>query len=227
LNEVNYLFKIQENGLGWGEPILSDGKLIGLTSGQNNEYAYAIPSFLIEHFLKDNLNEGYRGFPGLGIVTQALGPGNLRTLLNADKINGGVRVTDVSNIGPFRNALKKNDIITSIGGKEINGEGMINDSLWGDIAFPAVVNSMYSGDTVSIKFLRNGNPMTANESLSRFDSNARLIPYYRNTETIPHLIFGGLVFQEVTYEYLMAWGDSWRQTAPSSLVNLWDHSNDF
>jgi hypothetical protein len=34
-----YQFKIQEKGLGWGEPILSDGKLVGLTAGQNDEYA--------------------------------------------------------------------------------------------------------------------------------------------------------------------------------------------
>jgi hypothetical protein len=227
MNVLNYLFKIQENGLGWSEPILSDGKIIGLTAGQNHEYAYAIPASIIEHFLNDKLDNNYRGFPSLGVTTQALGPGNMRTLLNADKARGGVRVLEVSAIGPFRALLQKNDIITNLGDKEVNGEGMINDSLWGAIAFPALINTMHAGDKITIKFLRDGLPQTATETLVRFDSNARLIPYYRTDDVVPHLIFGGLVFQEVTYDYLMAWGDSWRQTAPSSLIHLWDHGNIF
>jgi S1-C subfamily serine protease len=227
MNEPNYLFKVQGSGFGWSEPILSDGKIIGIAAGQNHEYTYAIPSFVIEHFLSDKLDGDYRGFPTLGITTQALGPGNLRTLLNGDKVQGGVRVVDVSTVGPFRSVLRKNDIIVNIAKKDVDGEGMINDSLWGPIAFTALITNMYAGDEVTIKFLRDGVLQSGTEILTRFDSNARVIPYYRMSESIPHLIFGGLVFQEVTYEYLMAWGDSWRQTAPSSLVHLWDHGNDF
>ena len=228
MNEINYLFKIQGTGLGWSEPVLSDGKVVGLTAGQNHEYAYAIPAQIIEHFLSDSLDQEYRGFPTLGISTQTLGSGNLRTLLNADKIGVGVgvRITEVPNISPFQGILKKNDILMSIDGKAINGEGMINDPLWGTIAYPAFVNTLYAGDKATIKFLRNGEVQTATAELRRFNSNARLIPYFRSGEVVPHLIFGGLVFQEVTYEYLMAWGTAWRQNAPSNLIDIWDSGND-
>src|SRR5690606_3326974 len=60
---ISYLFKVQQSGLGWSEPVIYKGKLYAIATGQDKNFVHALPSTIITHFLKDDLGENYRGFP--------------------------------------------------------------------------------------------------------------------------------------------------------------------
>jgi len=226
LSLLNYLFKIQKKGLGWSEPILNKGKLVGIASGQSADYVFAIPAFVIEHFLKDHHDENYRGFPSIGIIVHSLDDGNLRTLLKADKYSGGIRVSRVLDTSPFKGILEKDDVLLEINETKISGKGAIDDRMWKKVGFQLVVNRLYAGEEIRIAFSRDGVRKTAKRRLARFNSNSFVIPYYRRTASVPHLIYGGLIFQELTLNYLQAWGDNWPNSAPSRLIHAWQYSND-
>jgi hypothetical protein len=103
---------------------------------------------------------------------------------------------------------------------------MTQDSLWGPIPIAGIINRYYAGDEIEIKFMRDGgNPTVEKAALTKLDSNKKLIPYTLGAGLVPHLIFGGLIFQELTFGYLAAWGDEWRTTAPPRLVYLWEQVN--
>ncbi|MEZ4742081.1 MAG: hypothetical protein R3B45_06500 [Bdellovibrionota bacterium] len=89
--------------------------------------------------------------------------------------------------------------------ENLSSDGLIDDAIWGKIGFQIVTNQMYSKDLLTVSYLRNGQKYTVSKRLERFDSNKFMIPYYSQHSSIPYLIYGGMVFQELSLDYLKAW----------------------
>ena len=223
---INYMFKFTRKELGWSEPILSKGRLVALSVGQDEEdNVHAIPSSLIQHFLNDNLNEGYHGFPNLGLEYSRLSSSYKREALGLEKIKNGVQITKIHKSSPFYTLLKKGDILMSINGIDINYMGNINHPLWGEISFEALLYKHYSGENITLQILRDQKSQKLTGELTRYYSNQTLIPYFSEKDPIPYIIVGGLVFQELTRTFLRSWGPNWLGDAPSYLTYLWKYKN--
>jgi hypothetical protein len=223
---VNYIFKFSRKELGWSEPIISKGRLVGLSVGQDEEdNVHAIPSTVIAHFLNDDLNEGYQGFPTAGFQVTSLSSPHTREALNLDSKKRGVLITKVSKQGSFYTEIKKGDVLIAIDEKEINSNGNIMHPLWGEISAGVSLLRHYSGDKLSVQILKDKKPITVSKELKRYSSNSMLIPYYDDYGKTQFLIVGGLVFQELTRPFLRGWGPNWMGDAPSSLVYNWEFKN--
>ena len=77
---------------------------------QSDNVVNVMPAKVIRHFLNDRHDEGYRGFPRLGISVKKLESPALRAWLGASKFHQGVLVTKVQEASPFSGKVQKNDI---------------------------------------------------------------------------------------------------------------------
>ena len=223
---VHYLFKAQQKALGWSEPVISDGKIVAITSGQNSDYTYAIPARTIKHFL-DEKKESYRGFPGLGFLTQSLNSDTLREYLGAPGQELGVRVAKVYATSPFEGKIRKNDVLLAINDHKISSRQTIQHPVWGEIPYVVLINELYPGNSVRLKIWRDNKEFEVIQALKRHVSNERLVRQFNFDNSEPHLIFAGLIFQELSLDYLKTWGHQWQKEAKSDLLYHWIYNNDF
>lgn len=220
---ATYLIKIQQSNLGWSEPLIFEGRLAALTTGQDDEYTYATPASVIQHFVKDAQSSNYRGFPSLGLQMRPLIDPNARKMLKVDKIKGGVRITKVTEDSPFLDDMRENDVLVKIGTIAIDDYGNYKHPLWGTIHFRHLINQLYAGDPVQVTVVRDGKTLIFNRQLKRYSSNNSLIPTYTYGKEGEFLIFGGFVFQELTRPFLTSWGKDWRSQAPVDLIYLYEN----
>lgn len=225
---ISYQLKVQQTGLGWAEPVFQKGRLQAMTTGQDSDFVHAVPMSIIRHFLNDkHTRDEYRGFPSIGIGLSALVSPDFRRLLKAGGVDYGIRIAKVMPGGAFSNMLKEDDVLLQVGGVHISEYGYYSHPKWGKVHLKHLLNQRYGGDLLQLKILRGGVPMTVEAKLTRFNSNDTPVATYRYDELEPHVIFGGLVFQELTQEYLKQWGREWRDVAPLDLLYTLEYDNDF
>lgn len=215
---VSYLIKVQQTGLGWSEPIFRGGQLVALTTGQDNDFVHAIPMSIVRHMLDDKLGAGYRGFPAIGVSLTSLTSPEQRRLLKADRFTHGVRIAKVAPGGPFSDKLKSDDVLLEVAGTRVSEHGYYTHPRWGMVHLKHILNRKYGGDSLKLKILRDGAEIEVEATLERFDSNRSPVVAYRYGQPEPHLIFGGLIFQELSQDYLKQWGKDWRDVAPLDLL---------
>ena len=220
-----YQFKTSQTGLGWSEPVFQHGKFVALSSGQDLQYVHGIPASFVEHMLKDSLDEKYRGFPTAGIQLTPLVSPDLRRHLGIANAGRGVRVADVYPDSPFADSLKVNDVIVEIDQTPISDQGYFNHPKWGKVYLKYLLNQHFGGDTLRLKVLRGGLPFEVTGKLHRYDSNRAPVIAYRYGKDIPHVIFGGLIFQEFSIDFLRQWGKDWRDIAPIHLLYTLEYEN--
>jgi hypothetical protein len=126
---------------------------------------------------------------------------------------------------PFATQLRTNDVVVAIGDVAVSEEGLVNHATWGKIHLKYLLNQHYGGDELKLKVVRQGHELTVQARLQRFDSNRAPVVNYRYEGPEPHLIFGGLVFQELSQDYLKQWGKDWRGIGPSDLLFTMNFAN--
>jgi S1-C subfamily serine protease len=184
-----------------GGPAISDNKMIGLAFSHllNAEnIGYIIPNEEIELFLKDIADGHYDGKPGMYDELQTLENPALRGFLKVDSSVRGmiVRRPDQSTPGY---PLQQWDVITRIGDKPIDDQGMvsIDDSL--RVGFGYLIPQSARNGTVPLNIVRGGKsqqiqmPVPPHHPLL-IDSLQGTYPSY--------FILGPMVFERATIEAL-------------------------
>lgn len=182
----------------------------------------AIPAPIIAHFLKDAENEKYQGFPSLGVNFFPTRDPQLRAYAGETANVGGVFVTSVQPGLPAAKAgLQAGDIITAVGDHDIDENGNYVDELYGKIAMNNLFGAKaYVGDSLALHIQRSGKPLTLNVKLEHRAAEDYVIPPYTHDEPPAYYVLGGLIFQELSRQYLKEWGADWEKTAPQDFVYL-------
>lgn len=224
---ATYLLKTQQSALGWSEPIVRNGIVVGLGSGQDNQFFHAIPGSIVAHFLEDFRSGSYKGFPAIGIQLDRLTSPEMRKMIGAESVKYGIRVSKVEPGSDFSTLLQKDDVLLAVDGVRINENGFYNHPLWGSVHLKYLVNRKFAGDKVKLNILRQGKEIVVEGRLPRFNSNAYRIASFRAENREPHIIFGGFVFRELSTPFLKQWGSDWRNTAPYHMLYEYSFRNDF
>ncbi|MEM6910146.1 MAG: trypsin-like peptidase domain-containing protein [Verrucomicrobiota bacterium] len=178
-----------------GGPVLQDGKVVGvafqgLRSADNT--GYIIPTPVLKRFLADIEDGSYDYYVELGISEFALLNPAQRQVLNLPNNRQGVLVTSVAKGASAYPEIQEGDVLLYIDGFEISAGGKI--SLDGEkVNFNEVVERKFEGDTVTIGFLRNGQPMSEDITLHPFKEIDFLKVKYE--ERPRYVLFAGLLFQ--------------------------------
>src|SRR4029077_7560507 len=128
----------------------------------------------------------------------------------------GVYITSVEPNPPaMKSGLRGGNIITGIGNNEIDQNGNYVDSLYGKIEFTNLLNvHAFAGDVVPFHIQSNGKPMQLNVTLEHRDAEDYVSPPYNLDQPPRYYVLGGLIFQELSRQYLKEWGSNWQREAP-------------
>lgn len=185
-----------------GGPVVADGALVGIavqSLAEGESIGYMIPVPIIRHFLDDLEDGRYDGLPNLGLALQALESGALRASLDMRPEATGVLVNRVDFGSPAYPIARPGDVLTAIDGLPIANDGTVAIDGIGRVALFAVAHSKQVGEPLAIALLRDGKKIDGTLTL---DAHRALVPGRRLASGPEYLVFGGLVFQPLTINYL-------------------------
>ncbi|MFI5355732.1 MAG: trypsin-like peptidase domain-containing protein [Opitutales bacterium] len=169
-----------------GGPAMAGDKMIGLAFshlGGAENIGYIIPCEEIELFLADIADGHYDGKPALFDQLQTFENPALRPFLGLDKSVEGMIVTEPDSTEAGY-PLKAWDVITKIGDRPIDNEGMIKLGANLRVAFPYLVQQIATHGTVPLTIVRAGKamdiklPVTAKRPMLVEDLAGGYPPYF-------------------------------------------------
>ncbi|MFZ9889038.1 MAG: S1C family serine protease, partial [Myxococcota bacterium] len=203
-----------------GGPVVKDGRVIGVAMQRLCGAAGVgdiVPAPLIRRFLQDARFGRTGHFPALGIEVQNLENAGLRHHLVSDSSRAGVLIARVAYGNSAWGVLAPRDVLLSIDHHTIASNGTIHYRRRHRTDLSVVLSEHRVGDPLALRFLRAGRLHRATLTLKPL---LRLVPYCRHDEQPPFFIWGGLVFQPLSRDFLSTWED-WTSEAPTELLHLY------
>lgn len=202
-----------------GGPVFARGKVVGiafqaLPDAEN--VGEMVPAPILKVFL-DGVKRGKEAdVPGIGISTQPLENPALRKHFGMKKADSGVLVTAVQYGSSAWDRFQSGDVLMQLHGHKIADNGTIRYRGRYRCQFDALIGDFHCGDKVKARVLRDGK---AKDLELLMQPMQWLVPRTEYDRRPTWFVFGGLVFQRVTAEFLRNWGDSWWDKAPKGLLH--------
>lgn len=205
-------------------PAFKDGRLVGLLMRYDprTQTADVVPAPVIAQFLKAASNKPYTGFPRAGLTFSDTRDPQLRRFARLPDGTGGAYVTKVLPGSPADAAgLKQGDVLLSVDGKTIDQDGNYTDPRFGKISLAHYVSTvLQAGQTIPLTVWRDGAEVKLEGTVAPRDrSRMASQPYIFDTAP-EYVIVGGIVFSELSRQFLREWGPNWPREAPLKLVYL-------
>jgi len=203
-----------------GGPVFGNNKVVGIAfqklTGVDN-IGEMVPPPIIRAFL-DGVEAGRRPeIPALGITTQNLENPLLRKQLGLADHERGVAVLHVDYSGSADGVLEPRDVITAIDGLPIANNGTVQHMGHTRTRYDVVLGHRYIGDRIELQIKRNGAARVVELELKPW---MPLVPRSRYDQAPAYFVYGGLVFQTLTRDYLTTW-DKWWNKAPKEFLNYY------
>ena len=214
---------LQPRDDGFTSPVIQNGALAGmlLRFDARSQSADVIPAPIIRHFLQAaGAKNGYTGFPRAGLSAAPLRDPQLRRYAGLTNGNGGIYVTCVHPGGSASQAgIVPGDVVTAVGGHPIDQDGNYLDPHYGKISWGHLVAcEHFQGEKIPFHILRQGKPLVCEVPLACPDPSRSLIEPYTIDTPPRYYILGGVVFQELSRQFLKEWGPEWTQKAPERFL---------
>jgi len=214
---------LQPRDSGFTSPVVKGGELAGmlLRFDSRSQTADVVPAPVIWHFLKAaDAQGGYVGFPRVGMSSSALRDPQLRRYAGLTNGTGGVYVTEVHPDGPADKAgIRVGDVLLSIANNAIDRDGNYLDPRYGKVSFSHLLScEHFDGEKLPFKLMRQGKEMDCEVTLVHPDSSQSIIEPYTLDKAPRYYVVGGVVFQELSRQFLKEWGPEWIRKAPQRFL---------
>lgn len=208
-----------------GGPVFARGKVVGIAFQaivDAENIGEMVPAPILRRFL-DGVRKGKDPrVPGLGITTQPLENPALRAHFGMQPQHSGVLVTAVQFGSSAWGCLAAGDVLMQLDGLRIADNGTVRYRGRFRCQFDAVVGDHHIGDRVTARILRGGKVHTVAMTMAPM---AWLVPRTEFDRRPMWFLYGGLVFQRLTAEFLRIWGEHWWDKAPKELLHLFYSGN--
>ncbi len=205
-------------------PALKDGRLVGLVMRYSpaTQTADLVPAPVIAHFLRAAAEEPYAGFPRAGLTFSDTRDPQLRRFAKLPDGNGGAYVTKVLPGSPAEAAgIMAGDALLSVDGKKIDQDGNYEDERFGKISLAHYVSTaLQAGQTIPIVVWRDGAELTLEGTLAPRNRSSMISQPYIFDQEPDYVVVGGVVFSELSRQFLREFGRNWPEDAPLKLVYL-------
>ncbi len=191
-----------------GGPVLQAGKVVGVAfQGYSGDVAqnvgYMIATPILQHFLKDISDGRYDRYVDLAITEVKLKNPAQRAALGLKDSDFGILVGAVVPGGASDGVLKAGDVILSLDGLPVASDGFIQ--IDGErVEMAEAVERKFKGDPLALHILRDK---------QEIDATVVLKPAWpfliqaNSYDTRPRFVlFGGLLFQPLSRDFLEAYG---------------------
>lgn len=214
---------LQSRDGGFTLPVVKGGALAGmlLRFDSRTQTVDVVPTPVIRHFLTAAaLKSGYVGFPGAGVRFAALRDPQLRHYAGLTNGNGGIYVTQVHPGGAADQAgIRKGDVLMAIGDHAVDRDGNYLSERYGKVSIAHLIAcEHFDGDKVPFKLARQGKELGVEVKLAHADPSQSIIEPYTIDKAPRYYIVGGLVFQELSRQFLKEWGPEWTKKAPERFL---------
>ncbi len=205
-------------------PVIKDGKLAGILMRYDprTQSVDVLPAPVIAHFLKDFGDGSYNGFPRAGMDYAPTRDPQLRHYAKLPASGGGVYVTDLVAHGPAAEAgLKVGDVVLDVDGHGIDQDGNYEEPLYGRISIVHLLSTKtFTGQKIAVKISREGEEKTFEMTMSHKPPGDYVSEPYVVDRAPRYCVVDGLIFEELSRQYLKEWGGDWQKQAPQRLVYL-------
>lgn len=218
LDYLRISFITDMTGGGWGEPLFSEDRMVGIATSQSDTTLRILPAEQINGYLHALDLPSYPGFAWLGIRYQS-NKGLAQAAYSGQKGKPtGIRIRYCFPGSSSDGILQEGDILLELDGYKIDSLGDYVHPHYGPLDLNLIANEgHYAGDTIKAKVLRNKQETMLDIPLRNVPPSAALIPETRIATPPDYLVAGGLVFRELDVPYLKAWGKNWKRSIPSYL----------
>ena len=195
-----------------GGPAVIGNRIIGVamqTMTQADNIGYVIPVPVIRHFLEDMEDGKYDGFPAAGFSYQTIRNEAFSEMFGIEEEQTGVMVTRVACGSTAAEVLQPGDVLMTIDGKSIAGDGTVEFRSGSRTRLDYMVNRRQIGETIPLEIVRDGIPLTVDIELRSTLCELTLVPNKIYDIPPEYFIFGGAVFMPLTLNYLEEWGSDW------------------
>ena len=203
-----------------GGPVVIDGRIVGIAF-QSLEDAENIgemvPTPVIEHFLRCVQEAREPILPGIGVRWQTMQNATLRAHHQLSEKQSGILVVSVAHGSSAWGVIQAGDVLHSIAGHPIANNGTVQYLDAYRLAWYAILCHYYVGDELDIVITRSGKTQTVRMPL-RAPANLVRSENYDRKPT--YFVYGGIVFQPLTLDYLREWS-RWWEKAPRVLVQAY------
>jgi len=205
-----------------GGPVIQNEQVVGVSFQGNarlENTGFFIPPTIIEHFLEDIKDETYHGFPDAGLVLAPLDNPAYRDYLELPGDRRGARIDRI--LYPFpvtHKMIQPDDILLKVRDFNVGSDGLIQFK--GNRVHTGVAFDMAQhGETVPLEIWRKGKSLSLDlpVKVNRVDA----VEGKQYDEDPPYVIIGGLVFTELSLDYLTSLGSNWQKVVdPDTLYEL-------
>lgn len=203
-----------------GGPVFRDDKVVGIAHQKlenADNIGEMVPTPLIQRFLEAVATQRSTAVPSLGILVQGLENPTLRAHLGMPPGETGVRVAVVDHGGSADGSLQVGDVLLEVGGHPIANNHTIQFRDRLRTRFDVLLGLRHIGDRVEMTVRRGGTRQTVELQMR---PHVDLVPRDRYDVRPSYYIYGGLVFQRLTRDYLGTWNQWWKQ-APKEFLHLY------
>jgi S1-C subfamily serine protease len=202
-----------------GGPVFARGKIVGiafqaLPDAEN--VGEMVPAPIIKQFLDGVKKKKLPDVPGIGISTQPLENPALRKHLGMKKTQSGVLITAVQFGSSAWGKFEVGDVLMQLDDHSIADNGTIRYRGRHRCQFDALIGDYHCDDVIKSRVLRN---RRSKDVRLEMQPMKWLVPRTEYDRRPMWFLFGGLVFQRLTAEYLRNWGEQWWDKAPKELLH--------
>jgi S1-C subfamily serine protease len=205
-----------------GGPVIQGRAVVGvafqsMTQAENT--GYIIPTPVILRFLKDVEDGNYDGHPshGLEVMDWALTNPATVAFHGLTPGSGGVKIAHVAAWAPTAGLIIPGDILLAIDGQEIGVDSRI-DFQGERVDFRTVFDLKQLRETAVFKLSRGGLLRDVAVPIKQDAPHPKAENIYARHPK--YLVYGGLVFMNLSRSLIRSWGEKWYKEAPLLLRYL-------
>jgi S1-C subfamily serine protease len=203
-----------------GGPVFRDGMVVGVAFQklcEADNIGEMVPAPLIRSFLERSREGSPIQIPGLGIQTQNLENPLLREHLQLTSDETGVLVSAVEYGSSAWGELSPKDVLLAIDDMPIANSGTVAYRSRYRTRFDVALSHRAIGDRLALEIKREGQRLAISPELKPVSF---LVPRSQYDVLPTYFIYGGLVFQPLSRDFLSTW-DRWWEKAPAELLQYY------
>ena len=207
-----------------GGPVFCDNEVVGIAFQSLRDaenIGEVVPTVLIRRFLRAVDDGRPVEVPSLSARAQTLEAPTLRKALGMGDEHSGLLIVATQYPEGGVEGLEKlqpDDVLLSIDGHKVANNGTVRylDRFRTDV--PALLGDRFVGDPLPVTVLRNGVERHLTLTLAPF---TMLAPRNRYDLNPRYFVYGGLVFQPLSRDFLATWREWWKNAPSEFLFQYW------